>query len=134
MEDATELERFKPYRWRNWYMIRSPDCLFLWNGYVAIELSAVSNGWFRYLMDGKLATMYSSGSVESGTDPFEGIGELVDKVKRCFALTPEGTPLRNVLTSPSPLRLVIGNWSFICQREGEIDIYNSDGTQASDLK
>ena len=33
-----------------------------------MELSNGSNGWFRFILDGKLATMYSSGSPEGGTD------------------------------------------------------------------
>jgi len=35
---------------------------------VALELSNGSNGWFRFILDGKLATMYSSGSPEGGSD------------------------------------------------------------------
>jgi hypothetical protein len=27
-----------------------------------------SNGWFRFILDGKLATMYSSGNPENGND------------------------------------------------------------------
>ena len=110
-------------------MIRSTDCLFLWDGFIAIELSAVSNGWFRYLLDNKLATMYSSGSIESGPDPYEGRDELVDKIRRCCALVPEGTPLNPVLSTPSPMRLEVGNWTLVCQREGEVDIFNSEGAQ-----
>ena len=34
----------------------------------ALELSNGSNGWFRFILDGKLATMYSSGSPEGGSD------------------------------------------------------------------
>lgn len=33
-----------------------------------MELSNGSNGWFRFILDGKLATMYSSGSPEGGSD------------------------------------------------------------------
>jgi len=33
-----------------------------------LELSNGSNGWFRFILDGKLATMYSSGSPEGGSD------------------------------------------------------------------
>ncbi len=50
--------------------MRSKDCVYLWNEYTAIELSKVSNGWFRFLVDGKLSTMYSSGSTEGGPDSF----------------------------------------------------------------
>jgi len=67
-EDATEIVPFVAYQWREWCMVRSRDCLYLWNTCCAIELSSVSNGWFRFLVDNRLATMYSSGSTEGGPD------------------------------------------------------------------
>ena len=73
LEDATELVQFHPYQWREWCFVRSRDCLYLWNEFCALELSNVSNGWFRFLIDSKLATMYSSGNTEAGPDSF---GEL----------------------------------------------------------
>ena len=74
LEDATELAVFSPYQWREWSIVRSQDCLYLWNEFSSLELSNVSNGWFRFLIDNKLATMYSSGSTEGGPDSFgEGL-------------------------------------------------------------
>ena len=73
LEDATELVQFHPYQWREWCFVRSRDCLYMWNEFCALELSNVSNGWFRFLIDSKLATMYSSGNTEAGPDSF---GEL----------------------------------------------------------
>ena len=70
LEDATEIAEHLPYQWRDWSVVRSRDCLYLWNEFCAIELSNVSNGWFRFLIDNKLATMYSSGSTEGGPDSF----------------------------------------------------------------
>lgn len=40
----------------------------MWSDSAALELSNGSNGWFRFILDGKLATMYSSGSPENGSD------------------------------------------------------------------
>ena len=37
--------------------------------------------------------------------------------------------LQRVLSSPSPARLTVGNWSLACQREGEVSIHNADGTR-----
>ena len=70
LEDATEIAVFTPYQWRDWSIVSSRDCLYLWNEFCAIELSNVSNGWFRFLVDNKLSTMYSSGSTEGGPDSF----------------------------------------------------------------
>lgn len=67
-EDASDVEQGKPYHWHDWCIVRSRDCLYLWNESCALELSNGSNGWFRFILDGKLATMYSSGSPEGGSD------------------------------------------------------------------
>jgi len=68
MEDAKEILQGKPYHWREWSICRGRDCLYVWSDSVALELSNGSNGWFRFIIDGKLATMYSSGSPENGND------------------------------------------------------------------
>lgn len=68
LEDAKELQVGKAYHWRDWCICRGRDCLYVWSDAAALELSNGSNGWFRFILDGKLATMYSSGSPEAGTD------------------------------------------------------------------
>ncbi len=70
LEDASDIVVSVPYRWRDWCVVRSRDCLYVWNEYCVIELSNVSNGWFRFLVDNRLATMYSSGSTEGGPDSY----------------------------------------------------------------
>ena len=70
MEDTTDLNTFTAYHWKEWIVVRSQDCLYMWNDFCSLELSNVSNGWFRFLLDNKLATMYSSGSTEGGPDSF----------------------------------------------------------------
>lgn len=67
-EDAKEILPGKAYHWRDWSICRGRDCLYVWSDAAALELSNGSNGWFRFILDGKLATMYSSGSPEGGTD------------------------------------------------------------------
>ncbi len=71
-EDAREIVQGKPYHWRDWCMVRGRDCLYIWSDAAALELSNGSNGWFRFILDGKLATMYSSGSPEGGSDSSGG--------------------------------------------------------------
>ena len=67
-EDAVALSVHKPYFWKDWMVVRSRDCLYVWNHFVALKLSKSSNGWFIFLMDHKLATMYSSGNPEASND------------------------------------------------------------------
>ena len=69
LPDATFLQQGKLYSWLDrWTLARGRDCLYLWSSAVAVELSHGSNGWFRYILDGKLSTMYSSGTPEGGND------------------------------------------------------------------
>lgn len=68
IEDAKEILQGKAYHWREWSICRGRDCLYVWSDSAALELSNGSNGWFRFILDGKLATMYSSGSPENGSD------------------------------------------------------------------
>lgn len=68
MEDAKEILQGKAYHWHEWSICRGRDCLYVWSDSAALELSNGSNGWFRFILDGKLATMYSSGSPENGND------------------------------------------------------------------
>lgn len=68
LEDAKEIQQGKAYHWRDWSVCRGRDCLYVWSDSAALELSNGSNGWFRFILDGKLATMYSSGSPENGND------------------------------------------------------------------
>ena len=62
VEDAKEIVHGKGYYWKDWSIARGRDCLYIWSDAAALELSNGSNGWFRFILDGKLATMYSSGS------------------------------------------------------------------------
>jgi len=76
LDDAKEMLPGKAYHWRDWCICRGRDCLYIWSDAAALELSNGSNGWFRFILDGKLATMYSSGSPEGGTD---SSGEYLNK-------------------------------------------------------
>ncbi|XP_067136429.1 E3 ubiquitin-protein ligase HECTD1 isoform X3 [Centruroides vittatus] len=129
MEDAKEILSGRPYHWRDWSIVRGRDCLYLWSDAAALELSNGSNGWFRFILDGKLATMYSSGSPEGGSDSTENRGEFLEKLQRARSQVKPTTLSQPILSCPGTTRLVVGNWSLSCRREGEICIHNSDGQQ-----
>ena len=59
--DAKEILCHRPYVWNEFNLLRNRECLYLWNGSIAMELSMGSNGWFRFFADNSLSTMYSSG-------------------------------------------------------------------------
>ncbi|CAI5764125.1 E3 ubiquitin-protein ligase HECTD1 isoform X10 [Podarcis lilfordi] len=133
-EDAKELQQGKPYHWRDWSIIRGRDCLYIWSDSAALELSNGSNGWFRFILDGKLATMYSSGSPEGGSDSSESRSEFLEKLQRARSQVKPSTTSQPILSVPGPAKLTVGNWSLTCLKEGEIAIHNSDGQQATILK
>nr|CAD7398861.1 unnamed protein product [Timema cristinae] len=141
LEDAKEMSPGKAYHWRDWCLCRGRDCLYVWSDAAALELSNGSNGWFRFILDGKLATMYSSGSPEGGTDSSgkgrntetltteENRGEFLEKLQRARAQVKPNTASQPVLSRPGPTRLVVGNWALTSRKEGELHIHNSDGQQ-----
>uniref|UniRef100_A0A3Q3FE88 E3 ubiquitin-protein ligase n=1 Tax=Kryptolebias marmoratus TaxID=37003 RepID=A0A3Q3FE88_KRYMA len=129
-EDAKEIQQGKPYHWKDWSIIRGRDCLYIWSDAAALELSNGSNGWFRFILDGKLATMYSSGSPEGGSDS----SEFLEKLQRARSQVKPVTASQPILSIVGPTKLTVGNWSLTCLKEGEIAIHNSDGQQATILK
>ncbi|KAL8608279.1 hypothetical protein ACOMHN_042146 [Nucella lapillus] len=137
IEDATEIIQGKPYHWRDWCLVKGRDCLYMWSDSAALELSNGSNGWFRFILDGKLSTMYSSGAPEGGGSDSSGNqnrGEFVEKLQRARSQIKAGTPSQPILTNPSSIQLVVGNWTLTSKRVGELQIHNSDGQQATVLR
>ena len=53
-----------------------PIYLYIWSDAAALELSKGSNKWFRFILDNKLATIYSFGRSEGDSDSSESRGVL----------------------------------------------------------
>ncbi|XP_014470606.1 PREDICTED: E3 ubiquitin-protein ligase HECTD1 isoform X2 [Dinoponera quadriceps] len=133
MEDAKELLVGRAYHWRDWCICRGRDCLYIWSDAAALELSNGSNGWFRFILDGKLATMYSSGSPEGGSDTSENRGEFLEKLQRARSQLKVNFVSQPVLSRPGTTRLVVGNWALSSRKESELCIHNSDGQQQATI-
>ncbi|XP_053677617.1 E3 ubiquitin-protein ligase Ufd4 [Anopheles nili] len=134
VEDAKEILHGKAYHWHDWSICRGRDCLYVWSDSAALELSNGSNGWFRFILDGKLATMYSSGSPENGSDSTENRGEFLEKLQRARAAVRQGTVSQPILSSPSLARIAVGNWVLQSQKEHQLHINNSEGHQVTILQ
>uniref|UniRef100_A0A336LX55 E3 ubiquitin-protein ligase n=1 Tax=Culicoides sonorensis TaxID=179676 RepID=A0A336LX55_CULSO len=134
VEDAKDILSGRAYHWRDWSICRGRDCLYVWSDSAALELSNGSNGWFRFILDGKLATMYSSGSPENGNDSSENRGEFLEKLQRARAAVRQGQPSQPILTSPGPHKIVVGNWVLQSQKEQQLHIHNSEGHQVTILQ
>ncbi|XP_075974735.1 ubiquitin fusion-degradation 4-like isoform X4 [Anticarsia gemmatalis] len=131
-EDASCLSSGVAYSWAEWSLCRGRDALYVWSDAAALELSTGSNGWFRFLLDGKLATMYSSGSPEHQTDNTENRGEFIDKLQRARASVKNSVP-QPILSKPGAAKLIIGNWALSCKKEKELQIHNTDGQQQTTI-
>uniref|UniRef100_A0A2P2I0N7 E3 ubiquitin-protein ligase n=2 Tax=Hirondellea gigas TaxID=1518452 RepID=A0A2P2I0N7_9CRUS len=132
-QDAEEIVCGSAYHWKDWCIARGRDCLYIWSDAAALELSNGSNGWFRFILDGKLSTMYSSGSPEGGSESSENRSEFVEKLSRAKCGIGAGTKSLPILTAPSDRVIVVGNWALQCKREGEMHIQNSDGQQQATI-
>ena len=108
--------------------------MYLWSDFCAIELSNGSNGWFRFVLDGKLLTMYSSGSPEGGSSSNESRTEFLDKLQRARAAVPASAVSQPILSSVASETLIVGNWTLSCRQDNQLAIVNTDGQQATILK
>ncbi|XP_063603780.1 E3 ubiquitin-protein ligase HECTD1-like isoform X10 [Penaeus indicus] len=63
----------------------------------------------------------------------ENRSEFLEKLQRAKSAVRPGSPSQPVLSTPGPARLVIGNWSLQCKKEGELHIHNSDGQQQATI-
>lgn len=59
----------------------------------------------------------------------ENRGEFLEKLQRARSQVKTGSQSQPILSAPGATRLVVGNWSLFCKRDGEISIHNSDGQQ-----
>ncbi|KAJ8931073.1 hypothetical protein NQ314_016102 [Rhamnusium bicolor] len=119
IEDAKEILPGKAYHWRDWSVCRGRDCLYIWSDAAALELSNGSNGWFRFILDGKLATMYSSGSPEGGADTSENRGEFLEKLQRARAAVRCTNNSIPILSKPGLTRLVLNSLLVGQQKKGK---------------
>jgi len=130
--DVVDIVAGRAYHWKEWCLARGRDCLYIWSDAAALELSNGSNGWFRFILDNKLATMYSSGSPEGGSDSSENRGEFLEKLQRARAsVKPTAGSTELFKGGPSEATIVVGNWSLSCSKPTELNIVNSDGQQQS---
>ncbi|XP_067942720.1 E3 ubiquitin-protein ligase HECTD1-like [Watersipora subatra] len=132
LEDATDILPNRAYTWHDWCLVKGKDCLYIWGWAAALELSNGSNGWFRFILDGKLATMYSSGSPEGGNDNSENRTEFLEKLERARSSVGSDPP-QPVLSKAGSASINIGNWCLISKKDGELRLVNTDGQQQATI-
>ena len=130
--EVTEVAPARAYHWSCWCLARGRDCLYIWSDAAALELSNGSNGWFRFILDNKLATMYSSGSPEGGSDSSENRGEFLEKLQRARSSVKPNLGSQELFKNgPTDGTIMVGNWVLSCSKPGELTIINNDGQQQS---
>ena len=67
------------------------------------------------------------------SSPTENRVEFLEKLQRVCSQIRASTTVQPILSHPGQCRLVVGNWSLLCQKEGEVAVRNSDGTRVSVL-
>ena len=127
----TALKINHAYQWKDWDIVRSIDCVYIWNEYSVLELANESNGWFRFVINDRMATMYSSGSPEINPNPAEGGHEFCRKVQKACARVHLGAPPPAILTSPGEIQLKISNWCLQSKKEDELIITNIESPNVS---
>ena len=79
-----------------------------------------------------LATMYSSGSQEDGSDSSENRGEVLERLQRARACVKHSArstdPFKEGLSEAT---IVVGNRSLSCSKPRELNTVNSNGPQQS---
>jgi E3 ubiquitin-protein ligase HECTD1 len=130
-ERKLKLDFGKAYIWNmKWCLTYTKDFLYIWNKYCAIELSHNSNGWFRYMLDSNLYSMYSNGQPESSTDKDESKLSFLEKFKKAKESVPLSAVGENCMEifTGDELVLKIENWQLGCAN-GELHITNTYANQ-----
>lgn len=140
IQDANEILTERVYIWGNeWSIVNCKDFVYLWNRYCAIELSHNSNGWFRFLIDNKLYSMYSNGKPETNSESDENrlmfVNKLI-KAKQTLNLCEVNGTAKSYQTifSKSTGDLKLENWIFKSISKSELEITNVYATQKTKLR
>ena len=82
-------------------------------------------------MNGRLSTLYSSGSPEYSADNAEMRVEFIEKIQKANATVPSGAQTKPILSTPQPSARQIqsGNWLLSSTELGTLSITNREGTQ-----
>lgn len=104
------------YIWnQSWCIVNFKDFIYIWNKHCAIELSHNSNGWYRFLINNKLCSMYSNGQPELGAENDENLAIFFNKLLKATEKLNTGDVSKIELKSLFNINqseLEIENWIF----------------------
>ncbi len=61
----------------------------------------------------------------------ENRGEFLEKLQKARNHVKDGSLSEQILSKANPTRIMVGNWSLACKKDGELQIHNSDGQQVA---
>jgi len=130
-----DFEIGKAYIWNmKWCLTFTKDFLYVWNRNCAIEFSHNSNGWFRYLLDSNLYSMYSNGQPETSADKDESKISFLEKFKKAKEGIISKT-CQEIFKPNEDLVVKIENWQLTCCENGtELHITNTYANQKTILR
>lgn len=115
------------YVWRShWSIMYTGEFIYLWQPHCLIELAIDSNGWFKFLLNNKLYSMYSNGSPDLCSDLDEESSEesnrelFVSRFKKARELANKSA-VNLTLTK----EIKLDNWIFRGVGETELEIRNA---------
>lgn len=138
LTEASVFEIGKVYIWSNaWCFVYTKDFLYVLSKYCAIELSHNSNGWFRFMINSQLYSMYSNGQPETSTNKDEIKNSFEEKLKKAKERIPSNSPDKQICFSIFKTNKIdtikVENWS-LKNINGEIHIKNTFASQTTILK
>jgi E3 ubiquitin-protein ligase HECTD1 len=82
-------------------------------------------------MNGRLSTLYSSGSPEYGADNADTRAEFIEKIQKAKAVVPSGGQTKSICTVPRPSAKPVesGNWQLTSSELKTLTITNREGVQ-----
>jgi len=113
----TEFYADKPYFWnKEWCIVYHKEFIYVWNQSCSIELSHNSNGWFRFLLNNKLYSMYSNGQPEESVDNEENMPIFINKLLKAKQQVQSNQYLTLFEPTCSKSEIKIENWIFSNQQ------------------
>ncbi len=135
---TSEILADNAYLWKKqWCIVYHKEFIYVWNQHCCIELSHNSNGWFRFLLNNKLFSMYSNGQPEESADSDENMPIFVNKLlkakQQCQTLN--GGQSYNLFDeSISKSEIKLENWIFSITESDELHIANMFADQKTILR
>jgi ankyrin repeat protein len=137
-QQPKQLDVERAYMWNNeWCLLYTKEFIYLFNKDCVLELSHNSNGWFRFLINDRLYSMYSNGQPETGADIDENKPILINKLAKARQTCLEKGPIKILFAEKKETEIneiKFDNWLIKLVNEHELKISNIYANQKTVLR